>query len=301
MIKSLSKAVFAAFVIGFVWVFFWVVPSVYADCPPARLTVEITSGPYALVDSKTPGAKGPSVVTLSAVITNVGNDVASNVIVYIGDGTTPGTFKDVGNKKLSLLGGNTEATRSLGQLASQQSRTVFWHVFYPATFGVDYPYKVWVRADGDCSDSASATLTTHSSSSAGTNRLTRGSITLSPANGRVGPGQVLILTVQALDLGIIGAGVNGEEAAWLQPVGNSDFDPTCFRLIQTEILLKGISSVPFVNELYIKGIGSSNPPPNYDNKPEDYAKYTFIALRDCSTSIQPYQQASVSTDEKYNG
>ncbi|MBI1742911.1 DUF11 domain-containing protein [Candidatus Acetothermia bacterium] len=301
MIKSLSKAVFAAFVIGFVWVFFWVVPSVYADCPPARLTVEITSGPYALVDSKTPGAKGPSVVTLSAVITNVGNDVASNVIVYIGDGTTPGTFKDVGNKKLSLLGGNTEATRSLGQLASQQSRVVFWHVFYPATFGVDYPYKVWIKADGDCSDSASATLTTHSSGSASTNRLTRGSITLSPANGRVGPGQVLTLTVQAFDLGIIGAGVNGEEAAWLQPVGNSDFDPTCFRLIQTEILLKGISSVPFVNELYIKGIGSSNPPPNYDNKPEDYAKYTFIALRDCSTSIQPYQQASVSTDEKYNG
>jgi uncharacterized repeat protein (TIGR01451 family) len=271
-----------------------------AECGPARLAVSITSGPTALVDSKAPGVKGPSVVTLSAVVTNTGTGPASNLVVYIGDGKTPGSFLEVNGKKLSLLGGVTDASRSLGSLDPQKSRTVFWQVFYPATMGIEYPYKIWATADGDCSESANALLRTHGSSSAGTNKIKKGTIGLSPEDGRVGPGQTLTLTVKGFDLGIIGPGLKGEAAAWLQPVGNTEFDPTCFRLLQTEILLKSISSTPYVNQLYIRNIGSANPAPNYDNKPEDYAKYTFIALKDCTTAILPYQQASTSNDQRYN-
>ncbi len=271
-----------------------------ANCDSLGFSVTITSGPYALVDSKTPGIKGPSVVTLSATVTNTGTETISDSIVYIGDGQIAGNFQEINGKKLSLLGGQADAARSLGQLASQQSRAFFWPVFYPATIGAEYPYKIWLKS-GECTASASATLKTRGSGPASTNKVAKGTIGVFPESGRVGPGQTLTLTVREFDLGMIGSGVNGEESAWLQPIGNSDFDPTCFRLIQTEVLLKTINSSPFLNQLYFKKIGSANPLPSYDNKPEDYAKYTFIALRDCSTSLQPYQQASTSNDEKYNG
>jgi uncharacterized repeat protein (TIGR01451 family) len=271
-----------------------------AECGPLGFSVSITSGPYALIDAKTPGVKGPSVVTLSATITNTGPETVSNILVHIGDGQTPGNFQEANGKKLALLAGATDATRHLGQIASRQSRAFFWQVFYPATGGVEYPYKIWVRAD-ECVAAATATLKIRSSGPATTNRLSKGTMSLFPESGKVGPGQTLTVTVKGFDFGFVGNGVNGEESAWLQPIGNSDFDPTCFRLIQTEVFLKALHAHSILNQLYFKKIGSANPLPNYDNKSEDYVKYIFIALRDCSTSILPYQQAATSNDEKYNG
>ena len=75
---------------------------------------------------------------------------------------------------------------------------------------------------------------------------------------------------------------------------NTDFDPACLRLVHTEVKLASISPTPFVDQLYFTNLR------NYRSDLSDYVDYTFIALRECNTTIHPYQEAASGTQEKYN-
>nr|BAL59128.1 hypothetical protein HGMM_OP3C283 [Candidatus Acetothermum autotrophicum] len=108
--------------------------SLPASCP---LTLTITSSPFALV-----AADGPKVATLSARVQNSGSTVLKNVTVFLGNGTTPGTFDDAGGQSLQMLGPTSEATRFVGNLPPGATRTVYWHVLYPSTTDISYPYTV---------------------------------------------------------------------------------------------------------------------------------------------------------------
>jgi len=281
----------------------------FAVCP-TTIDVTITSGPYLLVDSNKPGIEGPMVTTVSAVVENTGASTAEDVYVYIGDrtdGANPGIFPagSDGNS-LAMVDGVGDATRYIVNLAPGQSKTVFWQVAYPATFGQTYPFDVWAKNEVDCFDDDSYTLTTRSSLSAAANKLL-GTISLQPASGIVNPGNIVVVTITGYNLGIVGDGPNNEEDAWFQPVGNLDFDPTCFRLVKTETYIHSIEDVlpyyngmPYLNQTYFPGIGSIGDPPNYDYNSNDYVKYYFIALKECSTRIMPYQEVASGQEEKYS-
>ncbi|MDH4269563.1 MAG: hypothetical protein OEV52_04615, partial [Dehalococcoidia bacterium] len=58
-------------------------------CPTLSLTVN--NDPHLLVDSNNPAA-GPHVTTAYATIKNTGAATVYDVYMYVGDGTTPGTF-----------------------------------------------------------------------------------------------------------------------------------------------------------------------------------------------------------------
>lgn len=276
-------------------------PEAYAQCP-TTLSVTITSSPYLLVDSNKPGIQGPMVATISAVIQNTGGSAATDVYAYIGDGTSPGTFTAGSDPphRLLMTGDTSDSTRYIGDLAPGQSKTVFWQVSYPMTYSKTYPFTVWVDNEEDCSAQDNFTFTTRSSLTASANKLL-GSFTLSPAGGIVHPGNIVTVTGTGFNLGQVGEGPNNEEDAWLQPVGNLNFDPSCFRLVRTEAYIQSLSPSVYVNQLYFSNIKSQNPPPNYQYNSTDYVKYYFIALRPCSTVVKPYQEVASGQEEKYSG
>lgn len=267
---------------------------VYADC---SLTITITSSPFALVASD-----GPRVATLSAKIQNSSSTALKNVIVFIGNGTTPGAFDDAGGQSLQMLGSASEAARFLGNLPAGATRTVYWHVLYPSTSDISYPYTVWVTSENSCSASRNATLQTKSASALSSSKILPidGSVTIEPSSGQIGIGQLVTITIRGFDLGAVGAGPQAVEDVWLQPVSNPSFDPTCLRLLRTEAALNSIRPTPYSDQIYFTGVGSHNPPPNYARNPSDYVTYTFIGLRNCATTLQPYQQAASGSGHKFN-
>ncbi len=266
-----------------------------AACPSGNLVITVTASPFAMVS---PG--GPRVATLSAKIQNTGTGPVNNVILSIGNGTVPGAFDEVNGQSLQMLG--SDATRPLGNLAAGMTRVVYWHVTYPSTMDVSYPYTVWATSDDGCSAAQSATLQTRNSSAASSNRIlpSDGSVTVEPSSGQIGVGQLVTVTITGFDLGAVGAGPEAVEDVWFQPVSNSSFDPTCLRLISTEVALNSIRVTPYSDQLYFTGISSNNPPPNYSRNVADYVRYTFIGLRNCSTTLQPYQQAASGSGHKFN-
>ncbi len=264
-----------------------------ASCP---LDLTITSSPFAVVASD-----GPKVATLSVRVQNTGTNLIKNVTLFVGNGTTPGTFDDVGGHSLQMLGSPSEATRFLGNLPPGAIRTVYWHVVYPNTLD-SYPYVVWATAEGSCSPAASATLRTTSSSPANSSRILPpdGSITVEPSSQQIGIGQLVTVTIRGFDLGAVGPGPEAVEDAWFQPISNPSFDPTCLRLIRTQVALHSIKATPYTDQLYFSGIATNNPPPNYTRNFADYVAYTFIGLRNCSTTLVPYQQAASGSGHKFN-
>ncbi len=267
---------------------------VYADCP---LVITITSSPFALV-----APDGPRVATLSVRVQNSGSTVLKNVTVFLGNGTTPGTFDDAGGQSLQMLGSASEATRFLGNLPAGAARTLYWHVVYPSTTDISYPYTVWATSENSCGAAQNATLQTKSASALSSSKIlpADGSMTIEPTSGQIGVGQLVTVTITGFDLGAVGAGPEAVEDVWLQPVSNPSFDPTCLRLVRTEVALNSIRATPYSDQIYFTGIGSHNPPPNYARNISDYVKYTFIGLRSCATTLQPYQQAASGSGHKFN-
>lgn len=261
-----------------------------------NLAIEIIAAPYAVVDSNKPGVQGPQVAILGARITNKDAFVHEKIQIHLGDGVTAGQFPTTAGKQLTLLTGEA-ASRSLAPLASGASTVVYWTVVYPITFNITYNYTVWATGNDDCRIENVGRITTQESVSASSNKLLPKDSLLLLTPKDFAPGDFVTLKIFRFDLGSIGHGPKPLEPydAWLQPIGNVDFDPTCLRLVRTEVLLESIAPRPFVDQLYFAGLKE------YDNEDGDYVAYTFIVLRDCATTLKPYQQAASGSQEKYNG
>lgn len=121
---------------------------------------------------------------------------------------------------------------------------------------------------------------------------TGGSVTITP--NAVTPGSLVTLKITGFTLGTVGQGPLGAYDAWFQPIGNADFDPTCIRLVKSEVKLNSVSAAAYVDRLYFTGLNG------YHANPADYVAYTFIGLRSCASAIQPYQEAASGTQQKYN-
>jgi uncharacterized repeat protein (TIGR01451 family) len=223
--------------------------------------------------------------------------------MHIGDGTTPGTFTISGSYgALSMLGSVSDATRYIGNLAADQSKTVYWMLKYPLeprTTIRTYSMTIWSSEVNGCFVLGSHTYTTQSTISASANKML-GTVTLDPADGQVHVGNILTVTVTGFNFGTIGQ--SGD--AWLQPAGNLDFNPDQFRLIKTEVYIHsvankcGYGSMPVYDRLYFPGIKSC-----YSSNTADYVKYYFVATSEGTTTAKIYQQAAsgASGIEKYSG
>lgn len=258
------------------------------------LVIEIIAAPNAVVDSNKPGVQGPQVVMLGARITNKGALARENLQLAIGDGATPGTFPSGGSGALALLAKQTP-TQWLPTLAPGQNETFYWAVTYPPTMNVSYPYVIWAANAAGCQGSAKSEITTQRTLSTNANKLLPTGSMVQIAPGAVVPGAIVTIKITGFTLGTVGQGQKANYESWIQPVGNPDFDPTCLRFLQSKVVLNSISATPFVDQFYFTGFQ------NYRQNIKDYVEYTFVALRNCATPLQPYQRASSGTQDKYNG
>jgi uncharacterized repeat protein (TIGR01451 family) len=270
-----------------------VFPLALYSCPTLSLT--ILNDPHLLIDSNNYAA-GPNVTTAYATIKNTGNATIYDVYMYVGNGTTPGTFERGSDSttRLSMVGGAADATRYIGNLAPGESKTVFWMLTYPSVYpgpDVTYPIAIWSSEVNGCYVLGTHNYTTESTISAQANKML-GTVTVNPPSGIVSVGNIITVTVTDFDLGTIGQAGD----AWFQPVGNGDFSPACFRLVKTEIYIHSCSSSPYVNQLYFPNIKAC-----YSDNPADYATYSFVALQECTTTAKIYQEAASGNQEKYSG
>lgn len=217
--------------------------------------------------------------------------------MYVGNGITPGTFAAGSDgQRLSMLGSTADATRFIGNLAPGESKTVYWMLKYPLTYGKTYSMTIWASNSDGCFAQGSHTYTTQSSISAASDKIL-GTVTLDPPDGQVHVGNILTVTVTGFNFGIIGS--NGD--AWLQPVGNLDFNPDQFRLIKTETYIHslagqcGYPSMPVYDRSYFSGIRTC-----YSYNDTDYVKYYFIAIAEGTTTAKVYQEAASGAQEKYS-
>jgi len=271
-------------------------PNIALGACSTTLSLTLLNDPYLLVDSNNP-ASGPQVAVAYATVTNTGATTAYNMYMYVGDGITPGTFAAGSDgQRLSMLGSVADATRFIVDLAPGESRTVYWMLKYPLTDGKTYPMTIWASNADGCFVQGSHIYTTQSTISAAANRML-GTVTLDPADGQVHVGNILTVTVAGFNFGTIGS--NG--GAWLQPVGNPDFNPDQFRLIRTETYIHSIAgkcgygSMPVYDQLYFPGIRTC-----YSFSAADYVKYYFVATSEGTTTAQVYQQAASGAQEKYS-
>jgi len=195
-----------------------------------------------------------------------------------------------------MLGSVGDATRFIVDLAPGESETIYWMLSYPLTNGKTYPMTIWASSADGCFVQGNHTYTTQSTVSAAANKML-GTVTLVPPDGQVHVGNILTVTVTGFNFGKIGS--NGD--AWLQPVGNLDFNPDQFRLIRTETYIHSIAgqcgygSMPVYDRSYFPGIRTC-----YSFNATDYVKYYFVATSEGTTTAKVYQQAASGTQEKYS-
>lgn len=258
-----------------------------------KLALTMISAPYAVVDSNKAGTQGPRVTTLGVRVTNQGADSQQDLVVQIGDGKVAGHFPVEERASIALLQ-NEAATRTIDTLPAGKSVAVYWAATYPLSTDVDYEYHVWVSGGSDCDRDIDDKLKPRSVISAAANKIQpKGAMVLvTPAT--VNKGEQIRVRLAGFELGNIGKGPDKAYDTWLQPLGNTDFDPACLRLERSELLLSSISNTPFVDQLYLSGLN------NYRRSSDDYVEYTFRALAACATVIRPYQAAASGAQQKYN-
>jgi hypothetical protein len=136
----------------------------------------------------------------------------------------------------------------------------------------------------------------------------------------VRPGDVITSNGILYELGNVRQGFDNDGDfvpdynAWLQPVGDANYDPSCFRLIHTQGVLT-VSRGAGKPDLIIAFDDQDDPHPLYGgplyftNLPDDNngvlgnVHYTFLALDGpCFSGLSPYQEVASGYDnEKFNG
>ncbi len=233
---------------------------------------------------------------------------------------------------LTHVGGSAglaDATRYVGSLDVGECRTQYWHMTYPRRTNPDntgpdpvwgltrdpdddlwLTFDIWVTSTEGASASATHRATLRNEISANANKIEpNGGIWFNDPS-MVKPGELLITNGFNYDLGVINKGFDNDGDldfdfnAWLQPIGDPSYDPSCYRLVKTEGQLVISRSggnpdtiIDFVDQLYFTDL------PDDNNGGLGVVKYTFLALNGpCATTITPYQEvASGADNEKFAG
>lgn len=233
--------------------------------------------------------------------------------------------------------GTADAARYVGAINPGECRVEYWHFTYPrrgnnpttgardnsgkAVWGatrlvnddLSLGFDIWSTASGGVLTATQhQTMTMRNEISAMANKIRPN------PDGRwfntdgdsIQPGGIITSNGILYELGVINQGFDNDGNftpdynAWVQPIGDPSFDPSCFRLIRVSGVLtvsRGAGNpamiIPFVDKMYFMNM----PPDNTGVR--GLVFYTFLAgSGPCSTSLSPYQEvASGSYNEKFNG
>jgi uncharacterized repeat protein (TIGR01451 family) len=243
--------------------------------------------------------------------------------------------------------GTADATRFVGALAPGECKVQYWHFTYPQCTNVGgvpeappcsgnpvwgdsvkpeddlwLQFDIWGEAPGGHSDDKRWTMTMRNEISAMANKIEPNpdGQWFNTNSDAVRPGDVITSNGILYNLGNVRHGFDndGDYApdynAWMQPVGDAAYDPSCFRLIRSHGVLT-VSRGAGKPDLIIEFKDWEDPHPVYGgplyftNLPEDNngvignIYYTFLALDGpCFTGLSPYQEVASGYDnEKFNG
>ncbi|MBN1977867.1 MAG: hypothetical protein JW918_10730 [Anaerolineae bacterium] len=250
--------------------------------------------------------------------------------------------------------GAADATRFIGTLAPDECVMQYWHFTYPqcelnADGSVDLPpcdganspvwgesikpgddlwldFDIWGSAyDGTITQIAdeTRTMTMRNEISAMANKIEPNpdGRWFNTEGNTVVPGDVITSNGILYTFGNVRHGFDNDGDyvpdynAWAQPIGDTSYDPSCFRLIHTSGVLtvtRGGGNPDLIIPFDDRDPSLSEPyggPLYFTNLPSDNTSvngevyYTFLALDGpCSTSLTPYQEVASGYDnEKFNG
>ena len=240
---------------------------------------------------------------------------------------------NTGDYAFTHIGGSlglADARRYIGTLNPGECRAQYWHFTYPRRKNPDNTgdqpvwgdannpnddlwlnFDVWGASAQGSSANAPWKMTMRNEIAAMANKIyPNGSTWFNTNTSIVKPGDVITSNGVRYELGVINKGFdndgdgNFDYNAWLQPVGDPSYDPSCFRLVRTTGVLTVSRSggqppliITFTDQLYFTNL----PPDNNGTIGDVY--YTFIALNGpCFTGLSPYQEAASGADnEKFSG
>lgn len=241
------------------------------------LTVTMINSPNLTLDSNQP-CTGPQATFVAFRIANGTGTSRSGLQV-----TLSGLANGV------VLSGGQAATQYVGTIPSGGSKTVYWLVQYPCTFGVGATLTATVTDTGAGSAAGSGTVTTGSMISA-----QAGGVLVS---GILGAGAVVGQTIH-LDVTYDFGGSDVGTTYDLQPVGNIGFDAGCFQMVGSVITTSNILAIPSgtANRQYftssVKQTGNGQ-----QATIRYYFKYLCAGL---TTTTRPYSNQLSGTQLKYS-
>ncbi|MBW8011625.1 MAG: hypothetical protein FVQ83_10360, partial [Chloroflexi bacterium] len=230
--------------------------------------------------------------------------------------------------------GTADATRYLGTLTPGECKVAYWMFTYPrrSNLATDndnlgpepvwgetndpnddlwLEFDIWSTSVEGSNNDATQTMTMRNEISAMANKIEpQGGTWFNTSADIVLPGQTITSNGINYDLGNVNKGFDNDGDfvydynAWLQPIGDPSFDPSCFRLVQTygELTVSrsgGLPDliIPFTDQLYFFNLPTNN------TGVVGEVHYVFLALNGpCSTALSPYQEvASGADNEKFNG
>ncbi|HLL84691.1 MAG TPA: hypothetical protein VK420_18635, partial [Longimicrobium sp.] len=241
------------------------------------VSVTMVSSPRLTLDSNSP-CTGPQTAYVSFLVTNTSGAPLTNMRATI-SGFSGGI----------ALGGGQAAGQAIGALAPGATRTVWWFVSYPCTFGVSSTLVVSV------SDATPGTTT-------GTGTVTTSSMISAQAGGIVnsatlGAGAIVGQTI-TLDVTFDFGGASANDTYNLQPAGNTTFLGGCFQLVRTTIVSSNVPAVPAgtENRQFFTATGNAS-----GNGYTLTIRYYFKYLCENTTSLaKPYSNQTSGTQLKYS-
>jgi uncharacterized repeat protein (TIGR01451 family) len=255
-----------------------------------ELSVVIFSSPYATLDSNDPtGADGPvpKVFVVEAAVTNTGVYTAYEVVVNL-------DYQEDTLNGWVLLPGE-EADRSIDELAPGQVQHFYWFARYPlpSTGAVSHQYSVTAEAN----NADPVTTSTNFYGDPVTGQTVQTRRTLSAGNsGQIDSSASIVVGVaftvtETYDLG------NNPEDVVFGPVGNTDFDPSAYRLLATQVTFYDHSQAALLTVADRVYFPASDFPATAETA---RVTYTFIALRLANTQVCSYADVGYGSTRKYD-
>jgi hypothetical protein len=273
---------------------------------------------------------------------NSGTPTSSTPGVYPSKtNVTIGTQLYSGTYRFTHLGGTADGTRLIGTIPAGQCRYQYWSFTYPKTanggtipaWGNDVKpqddlfldFDIWAAQGGTVCNVAACNKThtayMRNEISAMANKIepngNPGGSWFNTNAETVNVGETITTNGILYRLGRVNFGfdnngdLNPDYNAWLQPIGNPTYDPSCFRLIEVSGVLTVTRSTGDVVIPFNHSLNQANDAPllYFTDLPADNTDvnglvyYTFMALGGpCAVPVSPYQEvASGDDNEKFNG
>lgn len=241
------------------------------------VSVSMVSSPQLTLDSNAP-CTGPQAAYVSFVVTNTSGTTQTGLRATI-SGFSGGI----------ALGGGQVAGQWIGTLAAGASRTLWWYVVYPCTFGVSSTLVVSVSDATPGATTGSGTVTTSSMISAQAGGIVN---TATLGAGAV-VGQIITLDV-AFDFG----GASPGDTYNLQPVGNTTFSGACFQMVRTLVVASNVPAIPAgsPDRQYFTSTGKATGN-GYSLTIRFYFKYLCAGV---TSQAKPYSNQTSGTQLKYS-